>query len=311
MASITSVELNYIILRYLKESGFTHTAFAFNHEAGFNKSPIDCNLVPPEALVKLVQKGLQYKEMEANLTNIETNVDKDFSFLQPMDLITKDVHELQKILRDDKKNLQEARGKELRKEEGAHCLIKNKEGKNKPRNDLEKQNSARVGKERVEKGTKRIRKGYEVQNTDFESSCIFCRFLHCCLVALSTYSSEPIHLPWLTAQNLDCQKDMKMAILESHRLLMWSPYMNLPCLCSNFMFAAGTGIVVGILKMATYGIFQLWKCFRDDKTLLEQKGFSFYAWWEASSMRLSGRKSGTNMEILPQSAKHNMHHPSF
>uniref|UniRef100_A0A803RCE5 LisH domain-containing protein n=1 Tax=Cannabis sativa TaxID=3483 RepID=A0A803RCE5_CANSA len=65
--SITSVELNYLVFRYLQESGFTHSAFALGYEAGINKSPIDGNLVPPGALITFVQKGLQFLEMEANL----------------------------------------------------------------------------------------------------------------------------------------------------------------------------------------------------------------------------------------------------
>lgn len=50
--------------------GFTHTAFVFGYEAGINKSPIDGNLVPPGALIRFVQKGFQYLEMEANLSNV-------------------------------------------------------------------------------------------------------------------------------------------------------------------------------------------------------------------------------------------------
>lgn len=50
--------------------GFTHSAFALGYEAGINKSPIDGNLVPPGALVTFVQKGLQFLEMEANLSNV-------------------------------------------------------------------------------------------------------------------------------------------------------------------------------------------------------------------------------------------------
>uniref|UniRef100_A0A803RCG4 LisH domain-containing protein n=1 Tax=Cannabis sativa TaxID=3483 RepID=A0A803RCG4_CANSA len=68
--SITSVELNYLVFRYLQESGFTHSAFALGYEAGINKSPIDGNLVPPGALITFVQKGLQFLEMEANLSNV-------------------------------------------------------------------------------------------------------------------------------------------------------------------------------------------------------------------------------------------------
>lgn len=51
-------------------AGFTHSAFVLGYEAGINKSSIDGNLVPPGALVTFVQKGLQYLELEANLTNV-------------------------------------------------------------------------------------------------------------------------------------------------------------------------------------------------------------------------------------------------
>lgn len=51
-------------------SGFTHSAFALGYEAGINKSNIDGNLVPPGALVTFVQKGIQYLELEANLTSV-------------------------------------------------------------------------------------------------------------------------------------------------------------------------------------------------------------------------------------------------
>lgn len=40
------------------------------YEAGINKSTIDGNLVPPGALVTFVQKGIQYLELEANLSNV-------------------------------------------------------------------------------------------------------------------------------------------------------------------------------------------------------------------------------------------------
>ncbi|KAK6237708.1 hypothetical protein QUC31_003177 [Theobroma cacao] len=69
MTSITSAELNYLVFRYLQESGFTHSAFTLGYEAGINKCTIDGNLIPPGALITFVQKGLQYLEMEANLSN--------------------------------------------------------------------------------------------------------------------------------------------------------------------------------------------------------------------------------------------------
>ncbi|KAH7566652.1 hypothetical protein JRO89_XS08G0209200 [Xanthoceras sorbifolium] len=137
MTTITSVELNYLVFRYLQESGFTHSAFALGYEAGINKCTIDGNLVPPGALVTFVQKGLQYLEMEANLNNSDVDMDEDFSFLQPMDLITKDVSELRLMVKEKKKTLQKDRDKEKevdREHEGERGRIKEKE-----RHDREKE----------------------------------------------------------------------------------------------------------------------------------------------------------------------------
>ncbi|KAJ6997442.1 LOW QUALITY PROTEIN: WD40 repeat-containing protein HOS15-like isoform X4 [Populus alba x Populus x berolinensis] len=95
---------------------FTHSAFALGYEGGINKCTIDGNMIPPGALITFVQKGLQYLEMEANLSNSDADVDEDFSFLQPLDLITKDVNELQQIIKEKKKNLHKDREKEKEKE---------------------------------------------------------------------------------------------------------------------------------------------------------------------------------------------------
>ncbi|XP_030486062.1 WD40 repeat-containing protein HOS15 isoform X1 [Cannabis sativa] len=129
--SITSVELNYLVFRYLQESGFTHSAFALGYEAGINKSPIDGNLVPPGALITFVQKGLQFLEMEANLTcQSDQDLDEDFSFLQPLDLITKDVYQLRQIVKEKKRNLHRDRDKNKengKEREGEHTRIREKE----------------------------------------------------------------------------------------------------------------------------------------------------------------------------------------
>ncbi|AES94615.2 putative transcription factor WD40-like family [Medicago truncatula] len=128
MASITSVELNYLVFRYLQESGFTHSAFVFGNEGGINKCPIDGNLVPPGALVTFVQKGLQFLEMEANLNNCDADFDEDFSFLQPLDLITKDVHELKKMVNERRRKRQRGKTKESEKEhDGDRGLTREKE----------------------------------------------------------------------------------------------------------------------------------------------------------------------------------------
>ncbi|KAG8080822.1 hypothetical protein GUJ93_ZPchr0007g3988 [Zizania palustris] len=66
MGALTSADLNFIVFRYLQESGFIHSAFTLGYEAGIHKDGIDGNLVPPGALITIVQKGLQYIELEAS-----------------------------------------------------------------------------------------------------------------------------------------------------------------------------------------------------------------------------------------------------
>jgi hypothetical protein len=98
---LTSEDVNYMVYRYLQESGgrpmpaapaslprgrqpqpsaersitslpaplagFQHTAFSFAHESNVHKTDIDPNAVPPGALVTFIQRGMQYLEMEANI----------------------------------------------------------------------------------------------------------------------------------------------------------------------------------------------------------------------------------------------------
>src|SRR5258707_715054 len=67
--SLTSDEINFLIYRYLRESGFEHSAYAFGHESFVYKSTLDGSGVPPGALISYVQKGLQYVEIETHLTD--------------------------------------------------------------------------------------------------------------------------------------------------------------------------------------------------------------------------------------------------
>ncbi|KHN04465.1 F-box-like/WD repeat-containing protein TBL1XR1 [Glycine soja] len=87
--------------------GFTHSAFAFGYEAGIDKNKNDDSVVPPGALVTFIQKGIQYLELEANLSGSDADMDEDFSFLQPLDLITKGPTELHNIVKAKKENLRQ------------------------------------------------------------------------------------------------------------------------------------------------------------------------------------------------------------
>jgi transducin (beta)-like 1 len=85
LMSLTSDEVNFLIYRYLQESGFQHTAFTFANESLINKSNINAIDVPNGCLISYLQKGLQYKEIEAHLQEDGTEVDCDetFSLLSP------------------------------------------------------------------------------------------------------------------------------------------------------------------------------------------------------------------------------------
>lgn len=82
---------------------------------------------------------------------------EDFSFLQPLDLITKDVYELRKIINEKRKNLQKDRDKDKeldREHEGERARIRDKE-----RHEREKEREK--DKERAEKEKERAEKDKE------------------------------------------------------------------------------------------------------------------------------------------------------
>ncbi|KAG0054883.1 hypothetical protein BGZ83_010221 [Gryganskiella cystojenkinii] len=65
--SVTSEEINYLIFRYLQESGFVHTGFAFQNESHIHKSEYKSANVQPGALVNVLQKGLLYMDLELHV----------------------------------------------------------------------------------------------------------------------------------------------------------------------------------------------------------------------------------------------------
>jgi transducin (beta)-like 1 len=83
--SVTSDEVNFLIYRYLQESGFTHSSFTFAYESLVTKSSVTASDLPPGALIALLQKGLQYVEIEAHLNEDGTkrDVPDPFALLMP------------------------------------------------------------------------------------------------------------------------------------------------------------------------------------------------------------------------------------
>ena len=83
--SVTSDEVNFLIYRYLQESGFSHSAFTFAYESLVTKSAVTAGDLPPGALISLLQKGLQYVEIEAHLNEDGSKRDcpDPFALLMP------------------------------------------------------------------------------------------------------------------------------------------------------------------------------------------------------------------------------------
>eukprot|EP00033_Pygsuia_biforma_P001508 GCRY01001703.1.p1 GENE.GCRY01001703.1~~GCRY01001703.1.p1 ORF type:complete len:472 (+),score=72.83 GCRY01001703.1:215-1630(+) len=104
--SITSDELNFLILRYLQESGFQHSAFVFGHESVVINSGVDGSNVPPGALISFIQKGLQYCEIERHVREDGTEIDceEPFELLAPHICREKSEKREKKIKKEKKEN---------------------------------------------------------------------------------------------------------------------------------------------------------------------------------------------------------------
>lgn len=143
--SLTSDEVNFMVYKYLLESGFSHSAFTFANESFVNRTRIapgnEDQDIPAGALVAFVQKGLQYLELEANLnessggntggnlgegnnTNVKNNneeddIDANFSVLTARDLLSKPVDALKALVKSRREMSAEERNRAIEEEETA------------------------------------------------------------------------------------------------------------------------------------------------------------------------------------------------
>jgi transducin (beta)-like 1 len=79
-------KVNYLVYRYLQESGFVHSAFTFAYESLISKSIVATQLgadVPPGTLIAFIQKGLQLVSIENHLNDdgSERVGEEEFSLL--------------------------------------------------------------------------------------------------------------------------------------------------------------------------------------------------------------------------------------
>lgn len=75
--SLSSDEVNLLVYRYLQESGFRHAAFTFGHESLLARTPAVESDVPYGSLVGLLQKGLQFLEIERHVREDGTEAPHD------------------------------------------------------------------------------------------------------------------------------------------------------------------------------------------------------------------------------------------
>ncbi|KAI9318986.1 WD40-repeat-containing domain protein [Dichotomocladium elegans] len=83
--TLTSEQVNIIVYRYLQESGFRHTSFAFQHESQIQNSAYRDTEIQAGALINIIHKGLQFMDIEAHMNEdgelMECNI--PFSLLEP------------------------------------------------------------------------------------------------------------------------------------------------------------------------------------------------------------------------------------
>lgn len=82
---LSPVETNYLIYRFLLESGYVHAAFMFGHESGIISAGIADRSVPVGALLTLLEKGMQLLDIEVHMdANGRLHIcEQPFSLFQP------------------------------------------------------------------------------------------------------------------------------------------------------------------------------------------------------------------------------------
>ncbi|XDB46815.1 hypothetical protein AB1E18_000430 [Capra hircus] len=94
---------------YLQESGFSHSAFTFGIESHISQSNINGALVPPAALISIIQKGLQYVEAEVSINEDGTLFDgRPIESLSLIDAVMPDVVQTRQQAYRDKLAQQQA-----------------------------------------------------------------------------------------------------------------------------------------------------------------------------------------------------------
>jgi len=193
--TFNSDELNYLIYRYLKEAGFEHSAFSFGNESRVTVDRISVapSEVVPGTLVYIVQKGLQYLEVESTITEDGT----EFELEDPISLLTP-YNVKRKAPKEDKKDKKRKREEKEEKEKEKE----RKETKEKPGKSAKKENNIMIVDEdvKVENGAKTKKETKEKEKDSLKSSGSKATPPS---TPLSNSSSNSIQVPQNQASNLE------------------------------------------------------------------------------------------------------------
>ncbi|KAL0053340.1 hypothetical protein WJX82_004539 [Trebouxia sp. C0006] len=105
--AFASTDVNVLVYKYMVEAGFMHSSYTFANESQVTKAFPDMSSTPPNALIRFVQKGLQYIEMEANLKEDRHAVDEDYQLVAAADAIMNDSKDLKELVQTQRADKQE------------------------------------------------------------------------------------------------------------------------------------------------------------------------------------------------------------
>lgn len=95
-----------------RRAGLVHTAYALRHEVDIGRMDIDHESIAPGSLVRLLQRGLQYLELEANVSAGNDGADAKFAVLTAIDILqAQDADKLKALLRERQDDATSSKGR--------------------------------------------------------------------------------------------------------------------------------------------------------------------------------------------------------
>ncbi|XP_040895414.1 F-box-like/WD repeat-containing protein TBL1XR1 [Toxotes jaculatrix] len=159
--------------------GFSHSAFTFGIESHISQSNINGALVPPAALISIIQKGLQYVEAEVSINEDGTLFDgRPIESLSLIDAVMPDVVQTRQQAYRDKMAQQQAAASAPASATGGSITGNAKNGENTANGEENRAHALAMRKAnlKVHKADRRceqVFKGLRTQSRELESGASF------------------------------------------------------------------------------------------------------------------------------------------